>query len=314
MNMKKDYLQFAKKLLLLLVIMFVVDRVVGSIIEYYFQNEPMGDSASFSHAINDPKEDILIYGSSRAVHTYDPRVFTDSLGYSCYNCGREATNVIYHSAILPAAINGTHTPKAIILDMTTKEIAWRSGQYGSDVLAGLILPYVLTNDHFKQLALDLFPKEYYKAKVSKLYAYNSLILSILRNYSRRHNDNINGYQPLHGTRLKGAPDTLTSIRDKIDDYSKQQLEFFVKSVTDKKIPLVVIVSPMYVKPFQENESLRVCKQILAKYNVPVWDYSTDPKYVQRQYFYDQNHMNTKGAEMFSAEIASRLAKMGIIKK
>jgi hypothetical protein len=71
---------------------------------------------------------------------------------------------------------------------------------------------------------------------------------------------------------------------------------------------------MYVKPFKENESLVVSKQILAKYNVPVWDYSTDPKYVQRQYFYDQNHMNTKGAEMFSAEIASRLAKMGIIKK
>lgn len=312
--MKKGYLQLAKKILILLVIMFAIDRGVGSVIEYYFQNEPMGDGAAFSHAINNPKEDILIYGSSRAVHTYDPRVFTDSLGYSCYNCGREATNVIYHSAILPAAINGAHQPKAIILDMTTKEIAWRSGQYGSDVLSSLILPYVLTNDHFKQLALNLFPDEYYKAKVSKLYAYNSLILSIFRNYSRSHNDNINGYQPLHGSKVKDKPDTLTSARDKIDEYSKQQFNFFVKSVTEKKIPLIVIISPMYVKPFQENESLRVCKQILAKYGVQVWDYSTDPKYVQKQYFYDQDHMNSQGAELFSSEIASRLAKMGIVKK
>lgn len=312
--MKKSYLQFGKKLLMLLVIMFAIDRGVGSLIEYYFQNEPMGDAAAFSHAINNPGEDILIYGSSRAVHTYDPRIFTDSLGYSCYNCGREATNVIYHSAILPAAINSSHHPKAIILDITTKEIAWRSGQYGSDVLSSLILPYVLTNDHFKQLALDLFPNEYYKAKISKLYAYNSLILSICRNYSRRHNDNINGYQPLHGSKVRTEPDTLTSIRDKIDEYSKQQLEFFVRSVTDKKIPLIVIVSPMYVKPFAENESLRMSKQILAKYGVQVWDYSSDPRFVQQQYFYDQNHMNAKGAELFSQEIASRLAKMGIIKK
>ena len=84
--MNKGYLKFFKKLFILLVIMFAVDRVVGSIIEYYFKNEPMGDSASFAHAINEPKEDILVYGSSRAVHTYDPRVFTDTLGLSCFNC------------------------------------------------------------------------------------------------------------------------------------------------------------------------------------------------------------------------------------
>src|SRR5690349_3853999 len=125
MQMKKQYVKFLKKLLILLVIMFAVDRGVGSIIEYYFTHEPMGDAVSFSHAINNPQEDVLIYGSSRAVHTYDPRIFTDSLHLSCYNCGREATNVIYHSAILPAAINGSHKPKAIILDLTTKEIAWR---------------------------------------------------------------------------------------------------------------------------------------------------------------------------------------------
>jgi len=311
--MKKGYLKLIKKLFVLLLIMFVVDRVVGSIIEYYWKKEPMGDAAAFSHAINNPTEDILIYGSSRAVHTYDTRVFTDSLGLSCFNCGREATNVIYHAAILPSAIDGNHKPKVIILDLTYKEIAWRSEKYGGDVLASIILPYVLTNDHFAQLARELFPDELLKAKISKLYAYNSLILSIIRNYSRRKNDNINGYQPLHGTRLKSDPEILTSARDKIDEYSKEKLEYFAKAVTDKKIPLIIIVSPVYSLPFKENESLTVSKQILAKYNVQVWDYSTDPKYVKRENFYDMAHMNSKGAEMFSKEIASRIKQLGIIK-
>jgi hypothetical protein len=309
--MNKGYVKFFKKLLILLAIMFVVDRVVGSVIEYYFTNEPMGDAASFSHAINNPQEDLLIYGSSRAVHTYDPRIFTDSLGLSCYNCGREATNVIYHAAILPAAITPAHKPKAIILDLTTKEIAWRSGPYGTDVLAGIIIPYVRTNEHFAALAKELFPKEYYKAMVSKLYAYNSLILSIVRNYSRRKNDNINGFQPLHGSKVKGDPEIPNDLRDKIHEYSKEKLEYFAKTVTDNKIPLVVIVSPMYAKPFPENESLRVSKQVLAKYGVQVWDYSTDPKYVQKKYFYDNIHMNAKGAEMFSAEVAARMKSLGI---
>jgi len=223
--MNKEYLKFLKKVFILLVIMFVVDRVVGSIIEYYFEHEPMGDSASFAHAINDPEEDILIYGSSRAVHTYDTKVFTDSLGLSCYNCGRNACNVIYHSAILPAALQGNHLPKLIILDLTVKEIAWRSNREGDDILAGMILPYVLTNDHFKQLAKDLFPKELQKAQISKLYAYNSLILSIINNYSRRNSSNINGYQPLKGSKVKGNPDIFTSGRDGIDEYAKKNWNF-----------------------------------------------------------------------------------------
>lgn len=311
--MNKGYGKFFKKLIILLVIMFAVDRGVGSIIEYYFLHEPMGDAAAFSHAINDPEEDILIYGSSRAVHTYDPRVFHDTLGLTCFNCGRNASNVIYHSAILPAALEGKHQPKLIILDLTAKEIAWRSGSFGSDVLAGMILPYVLTNQRFADLAKDLFPKEYYKAQVSKLYAYNSLILSIIRNYSRRKNDNINGYQPMHGSKLKGPPEKITSLRDSIDAYSESKLEFFAKSVTDKKIPLVVIVSPMYAQPFADNESLKVSKEILAKYGVTVWNYASDTNYVKRELFYDQNHLNSKGSEKFSKEIAARIKAEGIVK-
>ena len=312
--MKKQYLKFLKKAVILLVVMFVVDRAVGSIIEYYFKHEPMGDAAAFSHAINDPEEDILIYGSSRAVHTYDPRVFTDSLGLSCFNCGRNASNVIYHSAILPAALEGKHQPKVIILGLTAKEIAWRTNTGGEDILAGMILPYVLTNDRFREMAKELFPKELYKAEASKLYAYNSLILSIINNYSKRRNDNINGYQPLHGNKVQGSPDVFTSGRDGIDEYAKGKLEYFAKSVTDKKIPLIVIISPMYVKPFKDNESLRVSKEVLAKYNVQVWDYSSDPKYVQKPLFYDMNHLNTKGAEMFSRDIASRIKSLGVINK
>ena len=311
--MKAQYLKFFKKLLILLVIMFIVDRGLGSIIEYYFENEPLGDTASFAHAINNPKEDVLIYGSSRAVHTYDTRIITDSLGLSCYNCGRNGSNIIYGSAVLAGALESSHLPKLIILDLTAKEIEWRDDKSGSDILAGMVLPYVLTNPNFEKLASDLFPAELFKAKVSKLYAYNSLILSIFRNYSRSDNDNINGYQPLIGSKLtEEAP--VFSDRDKIDQYSKERLEYFVKSVTDKKIPLVTILSPMYAQPFKDNESLRVTKEVLSKYNIKLWDYSQDPKYARRELFYDAAHLNTKGAQMFSSEITSRIKESGILNK
>jgi len=311
--MNKGHKKFILKAALLLTIMFVVDRVVGGIVEYYYMHEPMGDVASFSHAINNPTEDMLIYGSSRAVHTYDTRVFKDTLGISAFNCGRNATNVIYHSAILPAALNGEHKPKVIVLDLTTKEIAWRSEQFGGDILAAMLLPYVLTNDNFAALAKDLFPKEYYKAKVSKLYAYNSHIISIVKNYSRSHNDNINGFQPLRGSKASAKPEEYTAGVDKIDEYSKEKLELFVKSITEKKIPLVVIVSPMYAERHEDNGALKLSKEIIAKYGVGVWDYSSDPRFVKKELFYDMAHLNIEGAQLFSREIASRMKREGIIK-
>ncbi|CAN5814240.1 hypothetical protein BH10BAC2_BH10BAC2_26370 [soil metagenome] len=310
--MKDQYLKFLKKAFILLIILFIGDRLIGSVIEYYFQHEPLGDGAAFSHAINNPQEDILIYGSSKAVHTYDTKVFTDSFKLSSYNCGRNGSNIVYGSALLPAALEGTHQPKLIVLDVAAKEIAWRSNKDGNDVLAGMILPYVLTNPRFEKLAGELFPMELYKARVSKMYAYNSLILSIIRNYSRKGNDNINGFQPLIGSKLAQEPPDFFG-RDKIDPYSLSRLEFFAKSVTDKKTPLVVIISPMYSKPFEDNESIKVMKQLFAKYNIQLWDYSRDPKYLKREYFYDVAHLNTTGAEMFSKEIITRIKNENILK-
>lgn len=307
MQIKNDYIKFGVKLAILLCILFVVDRTLGSVLQYYFEHEPLGNDAAFSHAIENPSEDILIYGSSRGVHTYDTRIFSDTLKMSCFNCGRNASTIIYHAAILPAALKN-HTPKAIILDLTAKELSWRTGEDGNDILASMILPYVYKNENFEQLAKDLFPKELLKAKISKLYAYNSMVLSIIRNYSKRKNDNIQGYQPLHGVRVDKEPLNIASEAP-IDEYAKKQLEFFVKEVTQRKIPLFVIMSPMYVKPFPENESIKVSKQILKKYNVPLWDYSFDERFYKQELFYDYTHLNARGAALFSAEVASRIKKV-----
>jgi len=305
--MKKGYFKFAYKLLILLAIMFVVDRVGGSIMAYYFEKEPQGDAAAFSHAIENPKEDILIYGSSRAMHTYDPRVFRKELGLSCFNCGRNASTIIYHAAILPSALDRQGPPpQAIVLDITPKELSWRGGEDGNDILASMILPYVNKNKNFERLANDLFPRELIKAKVSKLYPYNSMILSIIRNYSSQSSYNIAGYVPLFGTKASRQPISL-NLNAEVDDYAKDKFEFFIREITKRHIPLYVIISPAYVNPAPDTKSEIVTKEILARYNVPLWDFSVDTLFRKRKYFYDNVHLNEKGAAVFSEYIA-RLIK------
>ncbi len=304
--MNKGYLKFAYKLLILMAIMFVVDRIGGSLMAYLYEKEPLGDAVAFAHAIEKPNEDILVYGSSRAMHTYDPRVFKEELGLSCFNCGRNASTIIYHAAILPSALDRQPPlPKAIILDVTPKELSWRNGEDGNDVLAGMILPYVNKNKHFEKMANELFPKELMKAKISKLYPYNSMLLSIIRNYSVKGNDNIEGYIPLFGNKASRQPITL-KINTEVDDYAKRKFEFFVKEVTARRIPLYVIISPAFVEPFPDTKSEVATKEILARYNVPLWDYSVDTAFRKRKYFYDNIHLNEKGATAFSEFIAKRI--------
>jgi len=306
--MQNQYIKFGYKLLILLVIMFVVDRAGGAAMAYFFEKEPLGDAAAFSHAIENPQEDILIYGSSRALHTYDPHVFQETTGLSCFNCGRNASTIIYHSAIVSSALHQPdHKPKAIILDLTPKELSWRSGEDGNDILASMILPYVEKNKQFEAMAKDLFPKELMKAKVSKLYPYNSMILSIIRNYSKKGNDNIQGYQPLPGSKVEATPPAMP-MNAEIDEYAKDKFEYFIKSVTEQHIPLFVIISPIYLQPFPETKSEQVSRQVLAKYNVPLWDYKFDTAYVKQSLFYDNVHMNTKGATMFSQMIAKKIGE------
>jgi hypothetical protein len=71
----------------------------------------------------------------------------------------------------------------------------------------------------------------------------------------------------------------------------------------------------YLPEEQEGQSLcvnrrevfRVFKQLATEFQVPFWDYSNHPLCQQRQYFYNSQHLNAKGAKLFSKDFAHRFA-------
>jgi hypothetical protein len=293
-----------KKILILLVLLFVFDRIIGTLLENAYQNAPQGDIKTFAHSITNPSEDIFIYGSSRAVHGYDPQIFTDSLGFTCFNSGRENSNILYHAAILKEMLK-KHTPKIVVLDVSAKELTWRSAENSKLVLASMILPYVHRDTSFENIARQLFPDELRKAEVSKIYAYNSLALSLIVGKRKlKHGKNLNGYVPLHGNKIQGKIPAFTDDNDKTDPFAKQNFENFVKTAKENNIRLYVIQSPILVKHFNSSISLDTIKSILNKYNEPYWDYSFDTVFYKKQYFYDNLHLNTTGAELFTNKLVS----------
>lgn len=295
---------FLKKLFILLVLLFVFDRIIGTLIENAYENAPQGDIKTFAHSITDPTENIFIYGSSRAVHGYNPAVFTDSLRMSCFNSGRENSNILYHNAVLDAMLK-IHTPKIIVLDVSARELTWRAAETGKVVLASMILPYVRRDTSFKNIAKQLFPDELRKAEVSKIYAYNSLVLPLVVGKRKiNKEDNVNGYLPLHGSKADAVRPDFTEENDKTDPFAQKDFEEFVKTVKSKNIQLYVVQSPLFVKQFNTSVSLDTIRNILKRYNEPFWDYGFDTTFAKKEYFYDNLHLNNKGATLFTEKLVS----------
>ena len=293
-----------KKIFLLLVLLFTLDQLIGTLLENAYKNAPQGDIKTFTHSITNPVENIFIYGSSRAVHGYNTRIFTDSLQLSCFNCGRENSNILYHTVILKEMLE-KHSPEIIVLDVSARELTWRSAENSKLVLASMILPYVRRDTLFANIAKKLFPKELIKTRVSKIYAYNSLILPLLA--SKRGalaTKNINGYEPMDGSKVSGILPDFTDENKGTDSLAKKSFEEFVKIVKEKNILLYVIQSPLYVKPFRSSVSLDTIKAILKKYREPFWDYGFDTALTKKEFFYDNLHLNANGAALFTQKLVS----------
>jgi hypothetical protein len=310
----KDVKKFLFKLLIFFVLLFICDRFFGTIVETLYNKRPQGDIANFRHSVKDPKEDIVIYGSSRGVHTYVTELFTDSFGLSCFNSSRQNSNILYHSVIMPMSIS-KYKPKLIILDITPKEFTFRSGENSKLVMASMILPYVRRDEDFKKIAETNFPEELRKAQLSKLYAYNSYILPTLQGLSvktdmGKPSDVKQGYLPLRGTRIGDSVPPPYQFDDakEMDTFARNQFEKFIKTVLDNNIKLVAVMSPLYIAPFKDTKSMVEYKRILSKYNVPYFHYASDPVFLKQKCFYDYVHMNDKGARQFTDSFIVQIKK------
>lgn len=313
--MNKSVIPFIKKLIIFIIIFFILDRGIGYAVQHLYFSKQNGNSAVATYAILKTHEDLLIYGSSRAAHHYDCKVLTANLGFSSYNCGKDGANIIYSETILPAALN-RHKPQAIILDLIANDLAavglGNTTNRRTDFIASMLLPYVNTNKQIEKAVYEIAPAEVYKAKLSLMYAYNSQIMQVFANKGAA-NKVVNGFQPLKGSKSTAIPPVYADFSP-VDSFAKQKFEAFVKTVISNKIPLYVIISPMYVQPFKSTPTIDAARSILARYNIPLWDYSQDTVYKKKEFFYDDAHMNTMGAEKFSAEIALRIKQELAMKK
>lgn len=292
--------KFLLRLLVYSAIIFAIDIAAGKAFSYMHAHAKGGDNGRNNYICNDVDADILIFGSSRAMHHYNPILISDSLGMSCYNCGQDGNGAILNYARFQL-ICQRYNPKLIIYDVTP-EYDLLSGDDNHKYLGWLRAYYDMSG--IADIFESIDSTEKYKM-LSQLYRYNTKFIQIVSDYIYPIQDEgILGYRP-----IKGVIDPMRiSKKDPIKYFKSDSLKllYFRKFLElSKNSKTVFVVSPywhgkdsVFFKPIQ-NECVTNGYEFI--------NYANNSKYHHNMlYFKDRNHLNSKGADEFTKDVISQL--------
>ena len=198
-KMRHPLRHLLRRSLILFAILFAADRLIGAGLEQLFFMQHHGDDAVTLYTLDSTKEDLLIFGSSRASHHYDSRLLEKELSTSVYNCGRDEMGLSYAAAVLPIVYQ-RYVPKLIILELLPVELGARGKALSEQNIAGVLLPFAPRFPSLWPTIAFAGKDQIYKAAISKIFPYNSLIGSMVQNtYTNFGHHTDLGYEPLYKT-------------------------------------------------------------------------------------------------------------------
>ena len=295
---KNPYSFFFLKLIIFFVIIFVLDYSIGSILRYFYFKQESGLQYRTTYSIEKTTADLLIFGSSRANHHYDPNVFEKRLNLPYYNVGRDGNFILYHSAVLKGVL-ARYTPKIVILDIIGGEFQKNQDSY--DRLSSL-LPYYKSHPEMRSI-IELKSRFEKVKMLSFIYPYNSSMFTIAvgnTEFNKKRRGDIQGYLPLTKVWNGTIQIDSSSTNYEIDSIKVKAYETFIKNCIQSKVKLYIVCSPYFIKKNHSDYSVKLGQEIAKRNNIKFFDYSGDTTFTNNStLFADIAHLNEKGATVLS---------------
>lgn len=297
--------KFIINLLLLAGLLILIDFAAGGVLRLLYFRQVSGLEYRTTYSMENSREDILVFGTSRANHHYVPKVFEDSLHRSFYNTGRDGESILYEYAVLKSVLK-RYTPKVIILDLLINEFDYDPDSY--DRLSCL-LPYYRSHPEIREVVDKKGPLEKYKL-LSSIYPYNSSVLTIIMGNRKTKEKEQKGYIPLSGA-TKWLIDTVHMEPKPLDSVKIQAFKNFIKECQAHEIKLYVVVSPE-LAPIDNFRSIEIGQTIANQCGVPFLNYVQDSCFTgKHKLFYDRTHLNDSGAHLFCTRLINDFQQFSV---
>jgi hypothetical protein len=277
-----------------ILILVGLDFGVGKILELAYYSQTSGKFYRTTAIVDRTTADVLIFGSSRAIHHYDSRVFESELGMSTFNAGSRGQDMIYTYAILKSALK-RYTPKLVILNIDTR-LFNLEGKF--ERLADLA-PYYRSHEELRTIIERRSKFENVKL-LSTVYQYNSTLLHII-NYALFPQIDYDGFFPLKGVaEIKGVNLLPVNGDLLVDNDYLFYYQSFLDDCQKAGVQIIVTLSPSLIATAKEPQAMQVAMENAKTRNIPIMDYSQDQRFINHSEFYaDTAHLNESGAQFFS---------------
>ncbi|MFT3980263.1 MAG: D-alanyl-lipoteichoic acid biosynthesis protein DltD [Ferruginibacter sp.] len=290
--------------MLFLALVFMLDWAIGSVLRYYYFKQTSGLLYRTTYSIEKTTSPLLVMGSSRANHHYDPSLLSKNLGKEAYNTGRDGNYIFYNYAVLKCILK-RYTPSVIIYDFTLSDLQAEPDSY--DRLSSL-LPYYQKHPEVRPVVELRSPFEKVKL-VSGIYPFNSLLFTIMRgnNASPAGEENeTNGFIPLdnHWNKPIAAPLAKDNIPT-IDSTKVKYFKMYIDACQAAGIKLYMVFSPVFINYTESPKALQEARKVLKEKGVVFYDFSADSSFTNHpEFFSDPVHLNKEGARKFSDTIGT----------
>lgn len=302
-----------KKFIILLFALFAIlagiDIATGLVFDKLTLSAKRGYTGRNEFIADKLHDPVLVFGSSRSVHHYDPQVLADSLGVPCYNCGQDGMGIITFYGRFKL-LTARYTPRLIIYDVTTDFDLRRNDNV---TYLTWLKPYY-NRPGIDSIFWHVEPTERVKM-LSNMFRYNSKALQIITDNKPGddNDDALKGFVPLDGIMTYDKEEDATKTQVDFDPVKLYYISRLVKDCSAKGIRLVFAISPLYNSVKQPDAYLADFLTLARKQNVPVINHYYDTRFAtNKNLFQDTYHMNRSGAEIYTSILAHEIKQLHLL--
>jgi hypothetical protein len=242
---------------------------------------------------------VAIYGSSRAWVHFNPKIIEQNLKLKTYNFGVDGQNFEIQNLRHKKFISNNVKPKLIILSLDVFTLGEKESLYNSDQF----LPYMLFDIEYHKYLKNYKNFNTYDFFVpsvrffGKAYLIENLLIKSDLNYRNKGFKGQNRFWEMDNVNL---PQYYYA---KISRSIYGHLKSFLIEMKKENIKIILVYSPEYIKgqKFTKNrrEVLKLFNNLALSQQIPFFDYSDDSMSFQKKYFYNSEHLNSLGANVFT---------------
>ncbi len=248
--------------------------------------------------------DILILGSSHAYRGFDTRIFSKN-GYKTFNLGSSAQTPIQTKALLDRYLDRLN-PKLVIYEVYPTTFAIDGVESSLDIIAN-------DKNDFHSLEMAF--------KINNVKTYNTLIYGLTC-------DLLGSNKSFSEPAIKGDDNYISGgfVEKKISYYqpkdfkkeelllSDYQLESFseiVQMLKTKNIKLILVYAPIPKVNYDSTINSKYFDSVMRKYST-FYNFNEIISLNDSIHFYDSNHLNQNGVEIFNKELIKLLNKNKVL--